>query len=150
MHSIINAIDSWSSSLIALVDLRLHLFVKWISFHCQRDTSSVLQSCVRYSYGQRSTFTVLWLQVECPDSVDLLGTEVAMGWAAVLFFCFWYVSFRPHALILLLNPEEKQRKKPHGLMMGTETEIVTWKKKQKIEKQEVKCSREIGQNKRGS
>ena len=31
------------------------------------------------------------------------------------FFCVLFFSFRPPALILLSDPDEKQRKKPHGL-----------------------------------
>ena len=67
------------------------------------------------------------MQVECRNSVDLLGKWAAMVWGAVFFFlCFFCVCFfledrsllffvffpfRPPALILLLDPDEKQRKK---------------------------------------
>ena len=51
------------------------------------------------------------MQVECRDSVDLLGKWAAMVWGAVFFFCVCLFPFRPPAMILLLDPDEKQRKK---------------------------------------
>ena len=41
--------------------------------------------------------------------MDLLSTWAAMGWDAV--FCVSFSSFRPPALILLSDPDEKQRRK---------------------------------------
>ena len=95
----------WS---VIIVDLRLHMLAKWISFHCQTVFVKSHHCCrVACAMDSEQHFC------GCKLSVDiLLGTWAAMGCDAV-FFCVCFFFLSPSRIDFALGPWWETKKKRH-------------------------------------